>query len=103
MQVKKNQYVYQIVTADRFETVIAQGDTLEELAKVTCLKKSALSMALERKSVVAGNFKIIKVSIKDYDFNFADYLDFCKTDNLNPKSAKSLQRFKEYCGEAYDL
>lgn len=103
MQIKKNLYLYELVTADKYETVLAFGDTLEELAGITRLNKSALAMALERNSLIRGCCRIVKVNTKEFEFNFNDYIDFCSTGDLNPKSAKSLQRFKEYCGEVYEL
>ena len=99
----KKEFNYELITADRYEQVLASADTLEGLAKLIRMDKSALAHALTRKSIVAGKYRVIKVNTNDYDFNFYDYLDFCKTDGLEPKKASSLQRFKEYCGETYEF
>ena len=102
MQKKKGCYVYEIVTADRYELPLCVADTLDELTKLTKIKKTSLCMALERRSTIAGNCKIVKVFVKDMNFNVDDYKEFCKTENLKPGYATSLEKFRQYVGAEYD-
>ena len=99
---KKHEWNYELVTADRFEQVLASADTMEGLAKAIRIERSALAHALERKSLIAGRYRIIRVDSKDLGFNVDDYHKFCKTENLKPGYATSLQRFREYIGADYD-
>lgn len=99
----KKDYVYELVTADKYEMVLALAETMEDLANLVKINRKTLVSALSSRSLIAGQYRVVKVNTKNFEFNFEDYLDFCSTGDLNPKSAKSLQRFKEYCGEAYEF
>lgn len=99
---KKSNYVYVLITADKYELPRFVSETLEEMAKKVNLTKVALCLALERKSLICGKYRIIKVDTRDLEFNFADYNEFCKTENIKPGHARSIQRFKEYIGGDYD-
>ena len=101
MNNKKCNYIYTFSMADMYELPMAVADTLEDLSKLTGFGKTTLCMALERNSVVAGSFRVRKVLVNDSEFNFEDYIEFCKTEDLKPSSAISLQKFKEYCGDTY--
>lgn len=99
---KKNEWNYELVTADRYEQVLASADTMEGLSKLVKIKRITLVQALERKSLIAGRYRVIRVNSRDLDFDVEDYKEFCKTENLKPGYATSLQKFREYVGADYD-
>lgn len=99
---KKNEWNYELVTADKYEQVLASADTMEGLSKLIHIKRITLAQALERKSLIAGRYRVVRVNSRDLDFDFEDYNEFCKTENIKPGHASSIQRFKEYIGGDYD-
>lgn len=100
---KESQYFYILVTADEYEFIKYVGDTIEAISLQSSFTWDCLQRAFLRNSVIAGKYRILRVNDKKLEFDFEDYHDFCKTENLKPGHAKSLQRFKEYCGEAYEF
>ena len=99
---KKSNYIYVLVTADKYELPLCVADTMEDLSKMIHIKRITLTQALERKSLISGKYRVIRVNVKDLEFNFADYNEFCKTENIKPGHARSIQKFKEYIGGDYD-
>ena len=99
---KKHEWNYELVTADRYEQVLASADTMEGLAKLVKIKRITLTQALERKSLIAGKYRVVRIDSRDFDFDIDDYKKFCKSENLKPGYATSLQKFREYVGADYD-
>ena len=97
---KKYDYVYELVTSDRFEFTIQQADSLEEMSKLTGFDINTLKKALIRDSVIAGYYKIYKVDLREPEEQFCDvkkYKKFCVSNNLDENNTESLIAYRKYC------
>lgn len=99
---KEVKFIYILVSADKYEFPRAVGDTIEDISRQSNLSWECLQRAFLRNSLIAGKYWLRRVNAKDLEFNFADYSEFCKTEGLKPGHAKSLQKFREYCGNRCD-
>lgn len=97
---KKGNYVYQLVTADVYEFMVYQTDTLEEMCKLTGFDINALKKALNRNSVISGYYKLYKIDIRDPEEKFCDvdtYKKFCLSNKFDENLAESLIAYRKYC------
>lgn len=96
---KKNYYVYSLVTADKFEWSVASADTLEELSKISGYSFDCLYKACKRKSVINNMYRVRKIDIRDVgeNFNFEEYKAYCKKHKLKESNFASLQQYRQFC------
>lgn len=97
MRVVKNVYVF--IKSDELELPIAVADTLEEIELLTGFNWYLLQKACLRNSLIAGQFRIKKIDIReDIDrFNdISDYKKFCQTENIAENKFSSLQKYRQF-------
>lgn len=96
---KKNYFEYIFVKADEFELPMMSADTLEKLSSMCGYNFDCLCKAVKRNSLIAGQFRVRKVDIRDPEekFSWEEYKVFCEKEGLKQGYFKSLQRFRNEC------
>lgn len=97
MKQVKSTYVF--ISNDELELPIVVADTLEEIALLTGFNWLCLQRACLRNSLIAGQYRIKKVDIRDDEDRFNDLFDykkFCLKENIPENNFKSLQRYRQY-------
>ena len=96
---KKNYYEYLFVKADELELPMLIADSLEELSILSGFNFDCLWKAICRNSIIAGQFRVRKVDIRDPEekFSWEEYKVFCKREGLKESYFKSLQQFRNEC------
>lgn len=94
---KTNLYI--LCTADKLEYVVGLGTSFEELSIATGIPRLTLYSAYSRKSLVYYRYKVEKVNVVEPQdmFNVDDYNRYCKRNKLKPSSARSLEKFRQFC------
>lgn len=94
-----NNFVYLLVTADKFELPVMEADTIKELSEMTGYSQGTIKSAIFRASVLDNKFRIVKVDIREPEemFTEKEYIKYCKENKLEVKSFDSIIKFKDYC------
>ncbi|MBE5741199.1 MAG: hypothetical protein E7351_01535 [Clostridiales bacterium] len=95
----KKDYVYLLVTADKFELPLMVAETFAELTEMTGLQYTTLRSALIRNSVIDGRYRIIKVDTREPEERFtkSDFVEYCREKNLEETDFDSFKAFMEFC------
>ena len=95
---KKN-YVYLLITADKFEFPVLESETIQEMSEMSGYKISNLKFAIINNSVIDSRYKLVKVDIREPEemFTEEEYIKYCKENKLDVKSFDSIIKFKDYC------
>lgn len=95
----KKDYVYLLVTADKFELPVLESETIQEMSEMSGYNINSLKSALKSDSIVDLKYKLIKVDIREPEemFTEEEYIKYCKANKLDIKSFDSIIKFKDYC------
>lgn len=93
-----NTNLYILSTADDLEYVVGVAESLYALSRLTGIGFDALYKGYKRKTKVAHQYKVEKVSSEELEekFDFDTYKKFCTRYNLKPSNVRSLEKFNNY-------
>ena len=95
---KKNNFIYELVTNDIYEFPVFFADTMLEMAQLTGFNVDRLTSALRRDTAIDG-YKIYRVDMREPEekFTLKEYKLFCKKNNLKEGHFSSIKAFRKYC------
>ena len=91
----KKQFVYLLVTTDKYEFAMSCCDTLRQMSIETGIEFTKLWHSYYRnETCCGGRYKVLKVDITyPSEFTFEDYIDFCTLHKIKPCHSQNMGKY----------